>query len=307
VSSDEADQLRNLEPNLLKLVYGQDAAVKAVVRAIKRSRANLRQPTRPIGCFLFAGPTGVGKTELAKALASEMGIEFHRFDMSEYMEKHTVARLIGAPPGYVGYEEGGLLTDLIRKHPHAVLLLDEIEKAHEDIFNILLQVMDNASLTDSHGRKADFRNVILIMTTNAGSEKAAAIGFGQATGTSNRDEAIKRLFKPEFRNRLDEIVQFLGLPNTIVAAIVRKFLKEMEDQLGERKVKIDVDDSAVELLAKEGFDPVLGARPMARVIQRRIKDQLADEILFGGLQRGGLVKVGTKDSEIIVHIEPVHH
>jgi ATP-dependent Clp protease ATP-binding subunit ClpA len=289
----EADQtlLQDLEGNLRKVVFGQDKAIAAISLAIKRSRANLTQPDKPVGCFLFAGPTGVGKTELAKALAHEMGVQFHRFDMSEYMEKHTVARLIGSPPGYVGYEDGGLLTDLIRKQPYSVLLLDEIEKAHEDIYNILLQVMDRATLTDTHGKKADFRNVILIMTTNAGSEKAASIGFGQLNADINRDGAIKKLFKPEFRNRLDETIQFQGLPIEIIEQIVDKFVKQLDEQLVGRKIKFTLDPAARTWFAKKGFDPVMGARPMARLIQKELKDPLADEILFGRLKEGGNVKI----------------
>ena len=233
-----------------------DPAVEAVAQAIKRSRANLKTEGRPVGSFLFAGPTGVGKTELAKALSSELGVAFHRFDMSEYMEKHAVARLIGAPPGYVGYEEGGQLTDLVRKHPYSVLLLDEIEKAHPDIFNILLQVMDDALLTDSQGKKADFRNVIIIMTTNAGSEKSASIGFGNFKTSGNQSEAIKRLFKPEFRNRLDETIYFESLPVEVVELIVDKFVKELERQLGERKITFDLSKKARSWFAKKGFDPL---------------------------------------------------
>jgi ATP-dependent Clp protease ATP-binding subunit ClpA len=234
----------------------------------------------------------VGKTELATALAAELGVSFHRFDMSEYMEKHAVARLIGAPPGYVGYEEGGILTDLVRKQPYSVLLFDEIEKAHEDIYNILLQVMDDATLTDSHGKKADFRNVVLIMTTNAGSEKAAALGFGQSVATGSQDGAIKRLFKPEFRNRLDETIHFEPLSREIIERIVVKLIGELEAQLSGRNVKLTLTEPARGWLAENGFDPLLGARPMARIIQREIKDHLADEILFGRLKKGGTVAIG---------------
>jgi ATP-dependent Clp protease ATP-binding subunit ClpA len=293
VSSDDEETLRNLEQHLKARVFGQDRAVAAVALAIKRSRANLKQDNKPIGCFLFTGPTGVGKTELAKALAAELGINFHRFDMSEYMEKHTVARLIGAPPGYVGYDEGGLLTDLIRKQPYAVVLFDEIEKAHEDIYNILLQVMDEASLTDAHGKKADFRHVVLIMTTNAGSEKSAAIGFGgaQQQADSGRETAIKKLFKPEFRNRLDEIIYFQSLPFEIVETIVDKFIVELEQQLNARKITFTLSKEARAWLAEKGFDPQLGARPMARLIQKEVKDRLAHEILFGTLKKGGQVDI----------------
>lgn len=298
VSSNDEKKLRELEGSLKSRVFGQDSAVSAISQAIKRSRAGLKTETKPVGCFLFAGPTGVGKTELAKVLAEEMGVQFHRFDMSEYMEKHSIARLIGAPPGYVGYEEGGQLTDLVRKHPYAVLLLDEIEKAHEDIYNILLQVMDNASLTDSHGKKADFRNVILIMTTNAGSEKASGLGFGQAQSSSNREEAIKKVFKPEFRNRLDEIVYFAALPAKVIRQIVDKFVLEVEEQLKPKKIKFSLTDQARDYFAEKGFDNVLGARPMARVIQSELKNPLAEEILFGKLRKGGEVKVQIKDQKL---------
>lgn len=300
ISSSDEELLLNLEANLKKRVFGQDPAVEAIARSIKRSRASLAQDSRPVGCFLFAGPTGVGKTELAKVLAQELAVEFQRFDMSEYMEKHAVARLIGAPPGYVGYEEGGLLTDLVRKHPYSVVLFDEIEKAHEDIFNILLQVMDGATLTDTHGRKADFRNVILILTTNAGSEKAASIGFGGGTSgvETHRERAVKSFFKPEFRNRLDEVVYFHALPPSIIELIVEKFIRQLEAQLGSRNVKFKLSPEAKSWLAKKGFDPVLGARPMARLIQKEIKDPLADEILFGRLKRGGEVTVDAIEDKL---------
>jgi ATP-dependent Clp protease ATP-binding subunit ClpA len=291
VSRDDALVLKNLESRLKKIVFGQDSAITSIVKAVKRSRATLTDERKPIGCFLFAGPTGVGKTELSKALASELGISFNRFDMSEYMEKHTVARLVGAPPGYVGYEEGGQLTDLIRKNPYCVLLLDEIEKAHPDIYNILLQVMDDARLTDSQGKESDFRNVILIMTTNAGSEKSSAVGFGSAVQNASRDEAIKRLFKPEFRNRLDEVIFFNPLPRETLRSIVEKFIEELNTQLSTKKVKLDIDESAINYLSEKGFDPVLGARPMKRLIQREIKDAITDELLFGKLIKGGTVKV----------------
>lgn len=301
VSATDTTLLEHLEQNLKQRVFGQDKAVSAVTRAIKRSRASLKGEQKPVGCFLFAGPTGVGKTELAKALAGELGIQFHRFDMSEYMEKHAVARLIGAPPGYVGYEEGGQLTDLIRREPYAVLLFDEIEKAHEDIYNILLQVMDEAALTDSHGRRADFRHVILILTTNAGSEKAAAIGFGQAGAAGGgRDEAIKRVFRPEFRNRLDDVIYFDSLPFSVIESIVDKCVRELERQLTERRVTFELSPSARQWLARKGYDPLLGARPMARVIQREIKDPIADEILFGDLKRGGKVEVDLVDGALVL-------
>ena len=298
VSASDEKNLKNLEADLKAIVFGQDSAVSAVALAIKRSRASLKGEHNPMGSFLFAGPTGVGKTELAKALAKVMGIAFHRFDMSEYMEKHAVARLIGAPPGYVGYEEGGILTDTVRKQPYAVLLFDEIEKAHEDIYNILLQVMEDATLTDSHGKKADFRNVIVIMTTNAGSEKAHALGFGNLQGGSNREKAIKQLFRPEFRNRLDETIYFNSLPKDIVGRIVDKFIGELEDLLCSRNVTFALSGSAREWLADRGFDPILGARPMKRLIQREIKDHLADEILFGSLKDGGKVHIDVEDGEL---------
>lgn len=298
VSSSDEEQLKNLEGNLEKVVYGQSEAVLAVTRAIKRSRACLKPENKPVGCFLFCGPTGVGKTEVAKALAKELGVGFHRFDMSEYMEKHAVARLIGAPPGYVGYEEGGLLTDMVRRQPYAVLLLDEIEKAHEDIYNILLQVMDEASLTDSHGRKADFRNVVLIMTTNAGSEKSAAIGFGNAQADSGREQAVKRLFKPEFRNRLDEVVYFKALAPEVVEKIVDKFIEELQAQLKERNVSIELSAEARKWLAENGFSALLGARPMSRLIQKEIRDPLAQEILFGELKNGGKAQISLADNKL---------
>lgn len=298
VSATELSLLEDFEARLSSKVFGQDEAIKAVATAVKRRKANLTQEGKPIGCFLFAGPTGVGKTELAKVLSETLGVYFHRFDMSEYMEKHAVSRLIGAPPGYVGYEEGGLLTDLVRKNPYAVILFDEIEKAHEDAFNILLQVMDDAMLTDSHGRKADFRNTVIIMTTNAGSEKSNSLGFGELQTNTNREKEIKRLFKPEFRNRLDEIVYFKPLPPEVVRDIVRKFVRELELQLRERKVLLDLQESAEKYLAEKGFDPLLGARPMSRLVQREIKDKLADEILFGSLKDGGAVSILEKGGKL---------
>lgn len=291
VTKDDSERLRGLEQRLKGSVFGQDEAVEQVVKAVKRSRASLGNEQKPVGCFLFAGPTGVGKTELAKCLAVELGVPFHRFDMSEYMEKHSVARLVGAPPGYVGYEEGGQLTDLVRKQPYAVLLLDEIEKAHEDIYNILLQVMDDARLTDAQGKLADFKNIILIMTTNAGSEKSATVGFGAQVHRAKNEEAIKKQFKPEFRNRLDEIIYFAPLSEPLLENIVTKFVRELEKQLAERKVTFYLTDAAKHYLAAKGYDPLLGARPMKRLIQREIKDALSEEILFGRLTKGGLVTI----------------
>lgn len=298
VSDSDETMLKNLARNLKQRVFGQDKAVEAVAQAIKRSRASLQSEAKPIGSFLFAGPTGVGKTELARALALELGIHFHRFDMSEFNDKHLVARFVGAPPGYVGYEEGGLLVDLVRKNPYGVILFDEIEKAHPDVFNIFLQIMDDASVTDSQGRKADFRNTIVIFTTNAGSEKAAAIGFGSAQPHNFRDTAIKALFKPEFRNRLDETIFFNGLPLAVIVQIVSKFIRELETQLASRKITFEVSQEAQEWLAQKGFDPIFGARPMARLIQKELKDPLADEILFGELKSGGKVHIDLENGKL---------
>jgi ATP-dependent Clp protease ATP-binding subunit ClpA len=311
-SASDRDRLKQLEESLGRVVFGQEQAVRSVARAIKRSRAGLGQPDRPAGCFLFTGPTGVGKTELAKQLALHLGNEFIRYDMSEYMEKHAVARLIGAPPGYVGFEQGGLLVDAIRQHPYAVLLLDEIEKAHADIYNILLQVMDHATLTDNNGRKADFRQVILIMTSNAGSRELSAgtIGFSEA-GTSERavdsraksaqqrsKQAIEKVFSPEFRNRLDAIITFDPLSPNVMATIVEKFILQLEAQLAERRVVIALEPEARAWLAEKGYDPVYGARPLARVIQTEVRDPLTDEILFGQLEHGGTVTIGLKDDAL---------
>jgi ATP-dependent Clp protease ATP-binding subunit ClpA len=295
VSTSDRSKLGNLEEDLKEVVFGQGDAISALVTCIKRSRAGLGSPERPVGCFLFAGPTGVGKTEVALQVARILGVEFMRFDMSEYMEKHAVARLIGAPPGYIGFDQGGLLTDGIRKHPHSVLLMDEIEKAHPDLFNILLQVMDHATLTDNNGRKADFRNVILMMTSNAGSREmsAANIGFGETHkgAQSKGKKAIENLFSPEFRNRLDETITFNALNLEIMEMIVDKFIAELNQQLGIKKVALTISPAVRTWLAKKGHDPTYGARPLSRLIQTEIKDKLADEILFGELKNGGFVSL----------------
>ncbi|MGD0723488.1 MAG: AAA family ATPase, partial [Roseiarcus sp.] len=293
VSKDDAEVLQHLDATLKRVVYGQDAALGALASAIKLARAGLRDPEKPIGCYLFSGPTGVGKTEAARQLASSLGLELTRFDMSEYMERHTVSRLIGAPPGYVGFDQGGLLTDAIDQHPHCVLLLDEIEKAHPDLFNILLQIMDHGKLTDHSGKQINFRNVILIMTTNAGAQDLAKAAFGfHATKREGDDtEAINRLFAPEFRNRLDAIVPFGRLPEEVIARVVDKFILQLEAQLADRNVTIELSDEARGWLVKNGYDEAMGARPMARVIQKEIKTPLADEVLFGRLKNGGIVRV----------------
>ncbi|HEY4250060.1 MAG TPA: ATP-dependent Clp protease ATP-binding subunit ClpA [Roseomonas sp.] len=300
VSTDDKEVLKNLERDLKAMVFGQDKAIEALSAAIKLSRAGLRDPEKPIGNYLFSGPTGVGKTEVAKQLGKTLGIELIRFDMSEYMERHSISRLIGAPPGYVGFDQGGLLTDAIDQHPHAVLLLDEIEKAHQDLFNILLQVMDHGKLTDHNGKTVDFRNVILIMTTNAGASDMAkpTIGFERTTRSGEDTEAIQRMFTPEFRNRLDAVVPFAGLSQEIVAQVVEKFVMQLEAQLADRNVTIELSSAAKEWLAERGYDPLYGARPLARVIQEHIKKPLAEELLFGRLTKGGSVKVGLKDNAL---------
>jgi ATP-dependent Clp protease ATP-binding subunit ClpA len=305
VSKSDTESLRELEADLKRAVFGQDEALLQLSSAMKLARAGLRDPDKPIGSYLFSGPTGVGKTEAAKQLASTLGIEMIRFDMSEYMERHTVSRLIGAPPGYVGYDQGGQLTDAVDQHPHAVVLLDEIEKAHADVYNILLQVMDHGVLTDSNGKKVDFRNVILIMTTNAGASDAQrqSIGFGRDKVVGEEEAALKRLFTPEFRNRLDAVVAFKPLTPEIIRMVVQKFVLQMEVQLADRNVTISLSDDAADWLAKNGFDELYGARPLARVIQEHIKKPLADDILFGRLVRGGHVKVVLKDSKIDFEIE----
>ncbi len=300
VSADDKETLRNLERDLKAMVFGQDKAIEALAAAIKLSRAGLREAEKPIGNYLFSGPTGVGKTEVARQLASTLGIELTRFDMSEYMERHSISRLIGAPPGYVGFDQGGLLTDAIDQHPHCVLLLDEIEKAHPDLFNILLQVMDHGKLTDHNGKIVDFRNVILIMTTNAGASDLAkeAIGFGRDQREGEDTEAIKRLFTPEFRNRLDATITFAGLTQEIVGRVVEKFVMQLEAQLADRNVTIELSSAAKEWLAERGYDRLYGARPLGRVIQEYIKKPLAEELLFGKLVKGGSVKVALRDDKL---------
>jgi len=299
VSTSDRDVLRNLERNLKLVIYGQDPAIESLASAIKMARSGLGDQRKPVGSFLFAGPTGVGKTEVTRQLAIALGVELIRFDMSEYMERHTVSRLIGAPPGYVGFDQGGLLTEAVNKHPHSVLLLDEVEKAHPDVFNLLLQVMDHGTLTDNNGRKADFRHVIIVMTTNAGAFEMnrPSIGFTQQDHASDAMEAIKRLFSPEFRNRLDGIIQFDGLDPRTIQRVVDKLLVEVEAQLEQKGVQLHIDDAAREWLARKGYDPKMGARPMARVIQEAIKRPLAEELLFGRLSTGGhaFVTLGPDD------------
>ena len=309
VSKDDAEVLKDLEANLKRVVFGQDNAIVALASAIKLSRAGLREPEKPIGNYLFAGPTGVGKTEVARQLADTLGVELLRFDMSEYMEKHAVSRLIGAPPGYVGFDQGGLLTDGVDQHPHCVLLLDEIEKAHPDVYNILLQVMDHGKLTDHNGRQVDFRNVVLIMTSNAGAteQAKAAIGFGRDRREGEDTAAIERMFTPEFRNRLDAVISFAPLSKDVIIQVVEKFVTQLEAQLMDRNVHIELSPAAAAWLADKGYDDRMGARPLARVIQENIKKPLAEELLFGKLMKGGLVKVGIKGGKIDLRIvEPEH-
>lgn len=310
VSTSDKEALRHLVRDLKMMVYGQDEAIEALGSAVKLARAGLREPEKPIGCFLFAGPTGVGKTEVTKQLAHILGVELHRFDMSEYMEKHTVSRLIGAPPGYVGYDQGGLLTDAVTKHPHAVLLLDEIEKAHPDVYNLLLQIMDHGTLTDANGRKADFRHVVVVMTTNAGiaNMSRSSIGFAPQDYSTDGMAELKRVFSPEFRNRLDAIIQFKSLDTATVKSVVDKFLMELEEQLGLQKVSLHVSSSARDWLAVHGYDDKMGARPMARLIQEKIKKPLAEELLFGQLAEGGVVNITARDGELKVETSaPTYH
>ncbi|MDA1076817.1 MAG: ATP-dependent Clp protease ATP-binding subunit ClpA [Proteobacteria bacterium] len=306
VSSSDKEALKGLEEKLKMVVFGQDEAIKQLGSAIKLSRAGLKAGEKPIGSFLFAGPTGVGKTEVCKQLANIMGVELLRYDMSEYMERHTVSRLIGAPPAFVGFDQGGLLTEAVTKHPHSVVLLDEIEKAHPEVFNLLLQVMDHGALTDNNGRKADFRNVILIMTTNAGAQDLAraSIGFTEQDNTSDGMEAIKKMFNPEFRNRLDAIVQFSSLNMEVIKTVVDKFLTELQAQLDTKHVSFEVDAAARDWLAREGYDQTMGARPMQRLIQERIKRQLAEDLLFGKLAKGGSVKVTVENDDLALELIP---
>ena len=305
VSSSDTESLRNLKRDLQMVVFGQDPAIEALASAIQMNRSGLGTDQKPVGSFLFAGPTGVGKTEVTRQLARVLSLELIRFDMSEYMERHTVSRLIGAPPGYVGFDQGGLLTEEINKHPHSVLLLDEVEKAHPDVFNLLLQVMDHGTLTDNNGRKADFRNVIIVMTTNAGASEAtrASIGFTTQDHSSDAMTAIRKLFTPEFRNRLDAIIQFSALDKANILSVVDKFLFELEQQLEEKRVGLTAGPEVREWLAERGYDPQMGARPMARIIQEHIKKPLAEELLFGRLSQGGKVRVGIADGELSFDIE----
>ena len=306
VTASDKDVLLNLDADLKRVVFGQDDAIAALVSAIKLARSGLGSPDRPISSFLFSGPTGVGKTEVTRQLAMTLGIELVRFDMSEYMERHTVSRLMGAPPGYVGFDQGGLMTEAITKNPHAVLLLDEIEKAHPDVFNLLLQVMDYGTLTDNNGRKADFRNVIIVMTTNAGAEKVArgSIGFVDQDHSGDDMEVIKRMFNPEFRNRLDSVIRFRALDEDTILHVVDKFILQLEGQLADKQVTLDVEASARSWLAQHGHDPAMGARPMSRLIREKINQALADELLFGKLASGGNVRVFVESDDLEFEIQP---
>ncbi|MDH3728454.1 MAG: AAA family ATPase, partial [Myxococcales bacterium] len=307
VSAKERDQLKELGPELHKVIFGQDEAIEKVVSAITLARAGLRADQKPIGSFLFAGPTGVGKTELARQLARVMGVELLRFDMSEYSERHSISRLIGAPPGYVGFDQGGLLTDAVRKHPHAVLILDEIEKAHSELFNILLQVMDHAKLTDNTGREADFRNIVLVMTTNAGAFEATEKVVGFASGEEPKDfasgrtkQAIERIFTPEFRNRLDAVVYFSGLRRDVIRKVVDKEVDLLREMLVEKQVQLELSDAAREWLADHGYDPQMGARPMARLVEQKVKKPLSQAMVFGSLSEGGTALVDVEDDDLIL-------
>ena len=309
VTSSDKEALRDLDARLKMVVFGQDAAIDTLAAAIKLSRAGLKTEGKPIGSFLFSGPTGVGKTEVCRQLANIMGVELLRFDMSEYMERHTVSRLIGAPPGYVGFDQGGLLTEAVVKHPHSVVLLDEVEKAHPEVFNLLLQVMDHGTLTDNNGRKADFRNVVLVMTTNAGAQEAAraSIGFTEQDHSSDAMETLKKMFTPEFRNRLDAIIAFSALSIEVIKTVVDKFLVELQAQLDGKKVELEVDESARDWIAREGYDEKMGARPMQRLIQEKIKRRLAEDILFGDLsESGGLVRITEEDGDLALEVVPRH-
>jgi ATP-dependent Clp protease ATP-binding subunit ClpA len=306
VSTSDKAALKDLETNLKMVIFGQDDAITSLASAIKLSRAGLKDDEKPIGSFLFSGPTGVGKTEVCKQLAKIMGIELIRFDMSEYMERHTVSRLIGAPPGYVGYDQGGLLTEEVTKHPHCVLLLDEVEKAHPEVFNLLLQVMDHGTLTDNNGRAADFRNVIIVMTTNAGAQEMgrSSIGFTEQDHSTDGMEVLKKMFSPEFRNRLDSIIPFGSLSPDVIKTVVDKFLVEIQVQLDSKKVVLEISDEARDWLAEHGYDQAMGARPMQRLIQTKIKKELAEDILFGKLSNGGgVVHVLVKDNDLVLEIE----
>jgi ATP-dependent Clp protease ATP-binding subunit ClpA len=305
VSSSDKDMLKNIERDLKMVVFGQDEAIGSLSTAIKLARAGLKSPEKPDGAFLFSGPTGVGKTEVTKQLSKVMGVELVRFDMSEYMERHTVSRLIGAPPGYVGYDQGGLLTEAVNKHPHCILLLDEIEKAHPEVFNLLLQVMDHGTLTDNNGRKADFRHVVLVMTTNAGAEQMSrrSIGFSEQDHRTDGMEALNKLFTPEFRNRLDSIIQFASLSRDTVCYVVDKFLTELQAQLDDKRVVLHVDEDVKAYLAEKGYDDKMGARPMARLIQDEVKKPLAEEILFGSLSEGGDVHIRMQKGKLAFEYE----